>query len=377
MKPLFEILHRDRSSKARTGRLFLPHGSVETPVFMPVGTAGTVKAMNHGELERIGWRLMLSNTYHLYLRPGAEVISAYGSLHDFNSWRHNILTDSGGFQVFSLAPFRKVRREGVRFRSHIDGSYHTLTPESVVDFQTVLNSDIQMVLDVCSEKGISEKKAKEAAYITAEWARRAKSRWLQKKEEGYEGELFGIVQGNFYKDLRKMSAEITNEIDFPGVAIGGLSVGEEKNEFGDFLAYTAALLPDGKPRYVMGIGTPDYLFEAVENGIDMFDCVLPTRVARNGTAATDDGWISLKKAQYAVDRRPLSEECTCSACRNYSRGYLHHLVKAGEISASVLITEHNLTWFYRLTEQIRRSIREERFSEFKKSFLTRFSGGRV
>ena len=253
MKPLFEILHRDRSSKARTGRLFLPHGSVETPVFMPVGTAGTVKAMNHGELERIGWRLMLSNTYHLYLRPGAEVISAYGSLHGFNSWRHNILTDSGGFQVFSLAPFRKVRREGVRFRSHIDGSYHTLTPESVVDFQTVLNSDIQMVLDVCSEKGISEKKAKEAAYITAEWARRAKSRWLQKKEEGYEGELFGIVQGNFYKDLRKMSAEITNEIDFPGVAIGGLSVGEEKNEFGDFLAYTAALLPDGKPRYVMGI----------------------------------------------------------------------------------------------------------------------------
>ena len=350
MKPLFEILHRDRSSKARTGRLFLPHGSVETPVFMPVGTAGTVKAMNHGELERIGWRLMLSNTYHLYLRPGAEVISAYGSLHGFNSWRHNILTDSGGFQVFSLAPFRKVRREGVRFRSHIDGSYHTLTPESVVDFQTVLNSDIQMVLDVCSEKGISEKKAKEAAYITAEWAQRAKLRWLQKKEEGYKGELFGIVQGNFYKDLRKMSAEIVNE---------------------------AALLPDEKPRYVMGIGTPDYLFEAVENGIDMFDCVLPTRVARNGTAASDDGWISLKKERYAFDRRPISEECTCSACRNYSRGYLRHLVKAGEISASVLITEHNLTWFYRLTEEIRRSIREDRFSEFKKSFLTRFSGGRV
>ena len=365
MKPLFEILHRDRSSKARTGRLFLPHGSVETPVFMPVGTAGTVKAMNHDELERIGWRLMLSNTYHLYLRPGAEVISAYGSLHDFNSWRHNILTDSGGFQVFSLAPFRKVRREGVRFRSHIDGSYHTLTPESVVDFQTVLNSDIQMVLDVCSEKGISEKKAKEAAYITAEWAQRAKLK------------IKPYIQGNFYKDLRKMSAEIVNEIDFPGVAIGGLSVGEEKNEFSDFLAYTAALLPDEKPRYVMGIGTPDYLFEAVENGIDMFDCVLPTRVARNGTAASDDGWISLKKERYAFDRRPISEECPCSACRNYSRGYLRHLVKAGEISASVLITEHNLTWFYRLTEEIRRSIREDRFSEFKKSFLTRFSGGRV
>ena len=222
-----------------------------------------------------------------------------------------------------------------------------------------------------------EKKAKEAAYITAEWAQRAKLRWLQKKEEGYKGELFGIVQGNFYKDLRKMSAEIVNEIDFPGVAIGGLSVGEEKNEFSDFLAYTAALLPDEKPRYVMGIGTPDYLFEAVENGIDMFDCVLPTRVARNGTAASDDGWISLKKERYAFDRRPISEECTCSACRNYSRGYLRHLVKAGEISASVLITEHNLTWFYRLTEEIRRSIREDRFSEFKKSFLTRFSGGRV
>lgn len=375
MKPLFECTYRDSNSRARLGLLHLPHGTVETPVFMPVGTAGAIKALKHSDLEKIGYRLMLSNTYHLYLRPGADVIAAYGSLHEFDSWQHNILTDSGGFQVFSLAPFRKIRHEGVRFRSHIDGSYHNLTPESVVDFQTILNSDIQMVLDVCSEKGISEKKAKEAAYITAEWAVRAKKQWLEKREAGYAGHLFGIVQGNFYKNLRKMCAEQINEIDFPGIAIGGLSVGEEKNEFADFLSYTAAFLPEDKPRYVMGIGSPDYLFEAVANGIDMFDCVLPTRVARNGTAATDDGWIALKKEKYATDRRPLQEGCPCTACRTYSRGYLRHLVKAGEILAPMLITEHNLTYFYRLMERIRLSIRENRFTEFKNEYLQRFTGG--
>lgn len=377
MIPLFETTAHDSQTEARLGKLHLPHGTVETPVFMPVGTASAVKALKHADLADIGYRLMLSNTYHLYLRPGAEVINAFGSLHRFCGWQHNLLTDSGGFQIFSLSPFRKIRHEGVRFRSHIDGSYHNLTPESVVDFQTILNSDIQMVLDVCTEKGISEKKAKEAAYITAEWALRAKKQWLQKKEEGYEGQLFGIIQGNFYKDLRKMCAEQINEIDFPGIAVGGLSVGEEKNEFADFLSYTAQFLPKNKPRYVMGIGSPDYLFEAVANGIDMFDCVLPTRVARNGTAATDDGWLALKKQQFAFDSAPLQEDCPCTACRTYSRGYLRHLVKAGEILAPMLITEHNLTYFYRLMERIRKSIRENRFTEFKDAYLHRFFGGQL
>lgn len=376
MSLLFTPLHQDAHCSARLGRLNLPHGEVPTPIFMPVGTASAIKGLRQDELASIGYRLMLSNTYHLYLRPGASVLSHYGSLHQFNRWNHNILTDSGGFQIFSLAPFRKIRHEGVRFRSHIDGSYHQLTPESVVDFQRLLNSDIQMVLDVCTEKGISEKKAKEAAYITTEWAVRAKKQWLQRKEEGYEGELFGIIQGNFYKNLRKMSAEQILEIDFPGIAIGGLSVGEEKNEFSDLLSYTAAFLPAHKPRYVMGIGTPDYLFEAVENGIDMFDCVLPTRVARNGTAVTDEGWIALKKEIYATDTRPLVEGCPCHACQNYSRGYLRHLIKAGEMLAPMLITEHNLTYFYNLMERMRSAIAENRFLSFKKDYLSRFTGAK-
>ncbi len=373
MKKIYINEYNDTKSKARAGYLDLPHGKVETPMFMPVGTNATVKALLHDSIERMGYKLILGNTYHLYLRPGKEVFDKYGSLHEFSSWKENILTDSGGFQVFSLADFRKIMPEGVKFRSHIDGSYHLFTPENVVDFQVGLNSDIQMVLDVCSASGIPEKKALEAVIRTTQWAKRAKKHYLGKKEEGYEGHLFGIIQGNFFKELRRLSAEQLLELDFPGYAIGGLSVGESPDEFSEYLEYTADFLPDDKPRYVMGIGTPDYILSCVENGIDVFDCVLPTRIARNGTVFTRDGQLALKKQEFALDNGPIEEGCPCSACQRYSRGFLRHMIKANEITASILCTEHNL-WFMKiLMDDIRSSIVEGRFLEFKKAFLERYN----
>lgn len=368
---MLNISHRDTHSSARCGTLTLPHGSLEIPAFMPVGTNATVKAIHHRTVEETGYRLILGNTYHLYLRPGKEVIEHYGGLHRFSNWKHNILTDSGGFQVFSLAPFRKIRDEGVRFRSHIDGSYHQLTPESVVEFQETLGSDIQMCLDECTAPEISYRKALDACRRTTRWAERAKKRWLECRE-GYEGKLFGIIQGNFYKDLRKQSAEEIIDLDFPGVAIGGLSVGEPYPVFEEYLAYTAQFLPEEKPRYLMGIGTPDYIFAAVENGIDLFDCVFATRTARNGAVFTRDGLINLKKVANRFDQGPISEGCSCEACRSYSRGYLRHLFKAGEIFGPMLATQHNLQFLYDLMAEIRLSIREDRFSEFKRSFLSRY-----
>lgn len=368
---LFKALHKDGTTGARTGILSLPHGEVETPVFMPVGTNATVKALHHETLRKMGYRLILGNTYHLFLRPGQEVIDHYGSLHDFSSWDGNILTDSGGFQVFSLAPFRKIKEEGVKFRSHIDGSYHVLSPEDVVGLQETFRSDIAMCLDVCTAPNISEHKALKALEITTRWARRSKERWLNRNEE-WEGQLFGIIQGNFYRDLRKRSAEEILDLDLPGIAIGGLSVGETFSQFEDFLSLTAGLLPEDKPRYLMGIGTPDYILSAVENGIDMFDCVFATRTARNGTVFTDDGMIALKKAVHRFDEGPIQEGCGCRACTQYSRGYLRHLFKTNEILGSMLATEHNLQYLYDFVQKIKLSIREDRFAEFKRSFLERF-----
>ena len=340
---------------------------------MPVGTAGTVKAMLHSSIADIGFNLILGNTYHLYLRPGMDVISAYGGLHEFSSWKGNILTDSGGFQVFSLAPFRKIDDEGVTFRSHIDGSKHTLTPEKVVDIQTILGSDIQMQLDVCTPPGIDFTEAENALKLTTEWAKRARIRRAE-KPESYRGSLFGIVQGNFFEDLRKRSAEELCELDLPGYAIGGLSVGEDPSVFRDFLHYTANLLPEEKPRYVMGIGTPDYMLEAVEAGIDVFDCVYPTRVARNGTCFTPEGMLNLKNAQFKNDRGPIVEGCSCPACTRYSRGYLRHLFAAKEILGPMLVTYHNLQFLYDMMEASRRAIESNEFFKFKNSFLSSFGG---
>ena len=369
-KTIFTRAELDGTTGARNGSLSLSHGNITTPAFMPVGTNGTVKALHHKTVEKIGYRLILANTYHLYLRPGLDVIRHYGDLHDFSSWKYNILTDSGGFQVFSLAGFRKIRTEGVTFRSHIDGSYHTLTPESVIEAQKIFNSDIAMCLDVCTPPEITEKKAREAMIITHEWAHRAIE--AKKGFPEYHGNLFGIVQGNFYKDLRRESALTISEMDFPGIAIGGLSVGEEFSVFQDMLAHTIEFLPEEKPRYVMGIGTPEYILEAVENGIDLFDCVFATRTARNGAVFTNDGMINLKKAYNEFDKGPIHAGCTCTACTTYSRGYLRHLFKANEILGPMLATEHNLTFLHTFMEEIRESIKRGEFSDYKRRFLEKY-----
>jgi queuine tRNA-ribosyltransferase len=350
----------------------LPHGLVSTPVFMPVGTNGTVKALSVDDLIDIGFEIMLSNTYHLYLRPGTSVIAGAGSLHEFMHWNRNILTDSGGFQVFSLAPFRKITDEGVKFRSHIDGSYHVLTPEKVVEIQTILNSDIQMQLDVCTPWDTEYKKALKDLRITTSWLERAKRTWDEKVAAGYSGKLFSIIQGNFYKDLREQSAMACINADTPGIAIGGLSVGEPADVFTEYLAYTTALLPAEKPRYVMGIGTPQYILSAIEHGIDMFDCVLPTRSGRIGHVFTRNGPLALKKSEHEMSFTPIDEMCGCKVCQNYTRAYLRHLFKTQEILCSMLCSYHNLYFLHNLVKTARKAIEEERFVSFKTEFLRRF-----
>ncbi len=373
---IFRINHADSGSRARTGFIDLPHGTVQTPAFMPVGTNATVKAMTKDWLDEIGFEIILANTYHLYLRPGSKLIRDAGGLHGFSGWKKNFLTDSGGFQVFSLSSFRKITREGVKFRSHIDGSSHFLTPESVVGLQADFNSDIQMQLDVCTGFGTEWKKAKEALVITTDWAKRAKKAWLETPDE-YQGKLFSIVQGNFYQDLRKESIDSVIDLDTPGIAIGGLSVGEPPEVYRDFLASTSELLPDDKPRYVMGIGTPDYILDAVLNGIDIFDCVLPTRNARNGSFFTRDGIIAIKKERFARDFGPIDPECSCRVCREYSRAYMRHLYKNDEILSSMLASYHNLAFLHQMMKEIRLAIQENRFVQYRSSFLSRFSGDSV
>lgn len=367
------IEHREAHTAARTGALNLPRGAVETPVFMPVGTNGTVKALTHQNVADLGFRLILGNTYHLYLRPGMDVIDRFGGLHRFSTWEHNILTDSGGYQVFSLAPFRKITREGVEFRSHIDGSLHHLTPETVAALQGRLGSDVQMALDVCTAPGITHAEAREAKETTTHWARRALATWDALPQD-YGGLLFGITQGNFFPDLRRESAAELIELDFPGYAVGGLSVGESFEQFVDFLGLSAELLPEEKPRYLMGVGTPEYILEAVQNGVDMFDCVFPTRTARNGTVFTRDGRLALNNARFADDSSPLDESCECPTCRRYSRAFLRHLFKANEILGPVLATQHNLFFLRRLVDDIREAIREDRLTGFSEDFLRRYHG---
>jgi tRNA-guanine transglycosylase, queuosine-34-forming len=342
---------------------------------MPVGTNATVKAISPESLEEIGFKIILANTYHLFLRPGHELIRKAGGLHGFTGWRGNFLTDSGGFQIFSLAALRKLSEEGVRFRSHIDGSYNSITPEEAVEAQAAFNSDIQMQLDVCSPWGVDEREASKASDMTSRWAARAKARWLEKREEGYRGELFGIVQGAFFPELRRRSASEISELDLPGIAIGGLSVGEPFEVFSELLASTADLLPEDKPRYLMGIGTPDYILEAVQNGIDIFDCVFPTRTARNGLIFTARGPIAIKKARYERDFGPLDPACGCRVCRSHSRAYLRHLYKCEEILYAMLATYHNLYFLDDLVRRIRVSIRSGEFAAFKRDFLAEYSSG--
>ena len=375
MKDFFTVTHSDPHCNARTGFIVLPHGRVETPVFMPVGTNGTVKALTNDDLNEIGFKIILSNTYHLYLRPGTEVIEKAGGLHRFSGWDKNIMTDSGGFQVFSLALFRKITLDGIKFRSHIDGSSHFLSPENIVEIQAILGSDIQMQLDVCTKWGASRKEAEKALETTIIWMERTIRAWKEQRERGYEGILFPIIQGNFFEDLRTESSKRVIEVDTPGIAIGGLSVGEPKEVFFEYLAFTSSLLPGEKAKYVMGIGTPEYILVAIEHGIDMFDCVFPTRNARNGTVFTRKGSFALKKNENQFNFMPIDEECGCKVCRTYSRAYLRHLFKAEEILCSILASYHNLYFINELLRDARTAIKEKRFMEFKKNFLARYQGG--
>lgn len=372
---IYTLHHKDSHCKARTGEIRLGHGVVQTPAFMPVGTNGTVKGIYHDRVARIGYNLILGNTYHLYLRPGVDVLASFDGLHAFSNWNGNILTDSGGFQVFSLSSLRKIHEMGVKFQSHIDGSKHVFTPEKVVDIQQTIGSDIAMMLDVCSAPGISWKETLHAMDITHLWAERAivhRDSLLDTTGRAFRGNLFGIVQGGFYEDLRRKSAQVIGSMDFPGIAIGGLSVGESKEDFCHYLAVAADAVTDAKPRYVMGIGTPDYILEAVENGIDLFDCVLATRTARNGSVFTDDGMLTLSRSFNEFDHRPIQEGCTCEACTHYSRAYMRHMFKCNEMLGGMLATEHNLTYLYNLMVKARKAIEEDRFQSFKQDYLKRF-----
>ena len=372
---IFDIKHKSSDGKARTGVLHLPHGHVQTPVFMPVGTNATVKAMPNDFLNEIGFEIILANTYHLYLRPGPALIKEAGGLHGFSKWDKNFLTDSGGFQVFSLSKLRKITEEGVRFQSNIDGSYHMFTPENVVQTQTSFNSDIQMQLDVCTGYDEPRKNAEKALNITSDWLLRAKKEWDNQQENGYKGILFPIVQGHFYEDLRKQSAEFVSSLDMPGIAIGGLSVGEPHEVFTQFMNFTCQHLPEDKPKYVMGIGTPEYILDAVQAGIDMFDCVLPTRNARNGSYFTKRGPLSIKQEKWIHDFGPVDPECDCKVCRTYSRSYLRHLFKESEILSSILASYHNLYFLNNMLKEIRQAINENRFEQYRKEFLEKYSQG--
>ncbi|HHV72217.1 MAG TPA: tRNA guanosine(34) transglycosylase Tgt [Clostridia bacterium] len=361
----YEVLKECSKTGARLGRLTTAHGVIETPVFMPVGTQATVKTMTPEELKEMGTQIILSNTYHLYMRPGHKLIEKAGGLHKFMNWDRSILTDSGGFQVFSLAKLRDITEEGVKFNSHLDGSIHFFTPELATEIQMALGSDIIMAFDECIPYPCDWDYAKKSLERTTRWAARCK-----KVHSREDQALFGIVQGGMYKDLRRLSVEQIVELDFPGYAIGGLSVGEPKEVMYEILAYTAPLLPKDKPRYLMGVGSPDYLIEGVAFGIDMFDCVLPTRIARNGTVLTKKGKLVIRNATYAEEFIPLEPGCNCYTCRNYSRAYIRHLIKANEILGIRLTTIHNLYFLSNLMAEIREAIKEDRFYDYRSKVLT-------
>ncbi len=362
----FKIVNRCTQTAARAGVLITDHGKIETPIFMPVGTQATVKALTPEELEEIGAQIILGNTYHLYLRPGTEVIGHFGGLHDFMHWQGPILTDSGGFQVFSLAKLSTISEEGYQFQSHLDGGVrHLLTPEKSVQVQMALNSDIIMCLDQCIGHPATRADAKAALNLTTRWARRCKDYWVQ---NGEPNSLFGIVQGGMYADLRTRSAEEIIEVGFPGYAIGGLSVGEPKELMYAMAAHTAPLLPESAPRYVMGVGTPADLVEMTAMGVDMFDCVMPTRNARNGQLFTRSGTININNAVHRASVEPIEEGCICYTCRHYSRAYLRHLYQAKEILAHRLNTIHNLHFYLTLAKEMRVAILEGRFEQYRRDF---------
>lgn len=367
----YELIHTCAQSGARLGVLHTPHGDIQTPIYMPVGTAAVVKAMTSREMEEIGTQILLSNTYHLHLRPGEDLVAEAGGLHRFMDWHKPILTDSGGFQVFSLAGIRTIAEEGVTFQSHLDGSRQFIGPETSMDIQQKLGADIAMAFDVCSPYPCDHETARVNMERTHRWAQRCKDYHTREDQA-----LFGIVQGAFYKDLRIESAKTLSDMDFIGYGIGGLSVGEPKPIMYEMLEEMMPYMPAHKPRYLMGVGTPDCLIEGVLRGIDMFDCVLATRIARNGTALTSAGRLVVRNARYARDFGPIDPECDCYACTHFSRAYVRHLIKAGEITGGRLLSIHNLRFLIRLMERVRQAIAEDRFLDFRKEFYAKYDMSR-
>ena len=371
MQPVeFTVGHESSNTWARLGELRTPHGVIRTPVFMPVGTQATVKAMSPRELVEVGAEIVLANTYHLYLRPGHGLIDEAGGLHDFMAWNRSVLTDSGGFQVFSLGEMRKIAEEGVTFRSHLDGSSHFISPEVSMEIQMALGADIAMVFDECAPYPADYQYTKDSTEMTSRWARRCLAAHTREDQA-----LFGIVQGGMYADLRKQSADDLVSLGFPGYGIGGLSVGEPKELMYELLEVTVPRLPTDKPRYLMGVGSPDCLLEGVMRGIDMFDCVLPTRIARHGSVFTRDGTLTVRNAAFSQDFAPLDPGCDCYTCQNFSRAYIRHLLRSGEILGVRLTTIHNLRFLLRLMEEIRVSIAENTLPQLRDSFMEQYDQG--
>ncbi|MFA5143907.1 MAG: tRNA guanosine(34) transglycosylase Tgt [Candidatus Omnitrophota bacterium] len=375
---MFKLIHTDKSTKARLGKLTTAHGEVDTPVFMPVGTQGTVKAISTEELKGLGAEIILGNAYHLYLRPGLDIIRKAGGLHKFMGWDKPILTDSGGYQIFSLATLRKLSDEGAEFSSHIDGSKHFITPEKAVDIQRIFGSDIMMILDECVHYPAARDYVEQSLELTTRWARRAKEYFSRPETIDHRPKtsmrqlLFGIVQGSTYLDLRKKAVDGLLKIGFDGYAIGGVSVGEPENLIHEVAEYTASLLPQDKARYLMGLGTPPDIIEAISNGVDMFDCVVPTRNGRNGQAFTWSGELQLRNAAYKEDLRPIDDKCECFACRNHTRAYIRHLFNTEELLGLRLVSLHNLHFYVKLIQLSRAAIREDRFGDFKEKFLSQY-----
>ncbi|QTD41601.1 tRNA guanosine(34) transglycosylase Tgt [Sporosarcina sp. Te-1] len=364
----YEHIKTCKQTGARLGIVHTPHGSFETPAFMPVGTLATVKTMSPEELKEIGAGIILSNTYHLWLRPGHEIIREAGGLHKFMNWDRPILTDSGGFQVFSLSDFRKIEEEGVHFRHHLNGSKLFLSPEGAMEIQNALGSDIMMAFDECPPYPATFEYMKSSVERTSRWAERCLKAHARPEDQG----LFGIVQGGEFEELRKQSAKDLVSLDFPGYAIGGLSVGEPKDIMNRVLEFTTPLLPADKPRYLMGVGSPDSLIDGAIRGVDMFDCVLPTRIARNGTLMTSEGRLVVKNAKYERDFGPLDPNCDCYACKNYSRAYIRHLIRANETFGLRLTSYHNLYFLLNLMEKVREAIRNDRLGDFRDEFFEQY-----
>ena len=368
----FKVEHRDTTSRARYGTLETSHGTVNTPVFMPVATRATVKTLSSQDLVDCGVEMIISNAYHLYLRPGGNIIQKAGGLHDFMGWDKAITTDSGGFQVFSLAGLREIKEDGVEFQSHIDGSRHFFSPESVVDFQLAIGSDIIMPLDECVHYPATREYVKDSVDLTLRWAKRSKERF---DEKGGTSAMFGITQGSTYHEFRKKCTEELVAMDMDGYALGGIGVGEPTELLNEITDYTTSLIPENKIRYLMGVGTPPDILEGISNGIDMFDCVVPTRNGRNGQAITFSGEKVIRNASFKEDFTPIDPECDCFTCRNYTRGYLRHLFNTGEMLAMRLVSLHNIYFYVKLIQHSREAIQENRFDEFKKEFVKKYKSG--